>query len=144
MVAAPEAPDTAECAVCGMTVRDQPSPRGQLMHRDGAHKHFCSLGDLRAYLQTPSSLGEPVGVWVEDLGPGYDMLAFDTTFRPWTPASGATYVVGVARPRIMGLPVLSFADPAHATDHVTDGGAHATSWTALESTPFSEIPPEIP
>jgi|GEM_PF-1003175 len=143
IVVAPVDPGPVECAVCGMTVRDQPSPRGQVLHRNGEHKHFCALGDLRAYLQTPTPLGTPTAVWVEDLGPDFELLAFDVAPRPYIAADDATYVVGSARPRIMGLPILSFSDPDVANRHAS-GAAKTAIWADLVTTPFNQIPKDTP
>lgn len=134
----------AECAVCGMTVRDQPAPRGQTLHRGGEHRHFCSLGDLRAWVQTPSSLGKPLAVWVEDLGPGFDAAAADDAARPWIEAQDAVYVVGIERTNIMGKPILSFSGVEAAEAQRTLPGARRTTWDALLTTPFHDIPPETP
>ena len=134
-------PGTAECSVCGMVVAEQPAPRGQVVHRDGHHAFFCSIGDLRAYLQTPTPAGRPERVWVEVLPDGFDLDSRDTSPRAWLSAEEAVHVVGVQRGGIMGLPVLSFADAASAA---VPAGARVTTWAALESTPFNELPEETP
>jgi nitrous oxide reductase accessory protein NosL len=137
----PQEPGTAECSVCGMVVAEQPAPRGQVVHRDGKHNFFCSLGDLRAYLQTPTPAGRPEGTWVEVLPPGFDLASRDASPHPWLAADSAVHVVGAQRGGIMGLPILSFADAASA---VVPAGARVTTWVALESTPFNELPEETP
>ncbi len=96
-----------ECAVCGMSVAEQASPRGQVVHRDGQHKHFCSIGDLVVYLQTPGPLGQPAEVWVEVLPDDLDPAAHDPAPQPWIPAREAVYQIGPER-RVMGTPVLTW------------------------------------
>ena len=102
----PEALDGTECAVCGMTVSEQPSPRGQVAHRGGVHKHFCSIGDLVIYLETPGPLGEPEEVWVEMLPTELDPAALDTAPQPWVRAVDARFDIRQNR-RVMGTPVLT-------------------------------------
>jgi copper chaperone NosL len=135
---------TAECAVCGMVVAEQPSPRGQVVHRDGQHGFFCSLGDLRAYLETPTAAGTPERVWVETLPAGFDPASRDASPRDWVPADEAIHVVGVDRAGIMGRPILSFADAASAGTAAALPGARMTTWAALRATPFNELPEETP
>ena len=138
----PRQAGTAECSVCGMVVGEQPAPRGQVVHRDGQHAFFCSIGDLRAWLQTPSPAGRPERVWVEVLPSDFDVDSRDTSAHPWLVADAAVHVVGVPRGGIMGLPVLSFADPTAAEAAVP--GARTTTWHSLLSTPFNQLPPETP
>ncbi len=140
--AVPVAIADAECAVCGMVVSEQPAPRGQLVHRDGQHKFTCSLGDLRAYLQTPSPLGKPTQVFVEVLPSGTEPQTVSSEPRPWLPAADASYVVGISRPGVMGVPILSFAAPEHSTPALTAQGARQTTWQILEEMSFNELPPE--
>lgn len=125
---APVAPvtlDGTECAVCGMTVAEQASPRGQVVHRNGEHRHFCSLGDLVVYLDTPGPLGAPTGVWVEAMPAGLHPLDHDTAEQPWiTPEEGVYAVVGDRR--VMGTPVLSYAKDA------ARGGASLT-WAEVRA-----------
>lgn len=129
---APEPVGDHECAVCGMTVADQPAPHGQIVYHDGTHAFTCSLGDLRVAVQTPNPLGPPVEVFVEDLGaPG----------ESWIPAGTATFVGGVDRPLVMGLPLLSYADRATAERVADDEGGTVFTWDALRDTPFSRLPP---
>ncbi len=136
----PAAIGLAECAVCGMTVNEQPSPRGQVQHRDGQHKHLCSLGDLRAYLAAPSPLGTPIGVWVEALPAGLDPALRDTSEQPWVPASQAAYLGGVHREAIMGEPMLSYSSVPEARAAQESWGGQGYSWEQLEATDFSRLP----
>ena len=104
----PQSFDGAECGVCGMTVADQPSPRGQVAHRDGEHVFFCSLGDLAVSLDAPGPRGTPEALWVEVLPAGLDPADHDTAPQAWVLADEAVYQFGPAR-RVLGRPVLSFA-----------------------------------
>jgi len=108
VVTEPQSFDGAECAVCGMTVADQASPRGQAQHRDGGHVHFCSVGDLAVYLESPGPAGPPLAVWVEALPLDLDPVEHDVASQPWIAVEDAVFVLGDPR-RVMGTPVLSYA-----------------------------------
>lgn len=139
----PIAPDSMvgqECAVCGMVVDEQPAPRGQVRHRGGEHRFTCSLGDLRAYVQAPNPLGAPTEVWVEDLGAGWDPAGSAADEKPWIAASEASYVVGLRRSGVMGLPVASFSSAEEAQRLAAPEGRKTTGWAELESTPFNAVP----
>ena len=130
----------ASCEVCGMMVSEQPSPRAQLVYRDGTHAHFCSMGELRATVQARSPHGEPVALYVEALPADFDPAANQTAPLPWVPAESAHYLTGADRPLVMGVPVLSFADAESAELLAARPGLSETTWTALRDTPFNLSP----
>ncbi len=128
--ASPELLDAQECDACGMLVNEQPSPRGQVIYRDGTHAHFCSIGDLLVALEARSPHGSAEHVFVESLPVDFDPRTSSTTPLPWMVAEEGTYVVGVSRERVMGVPVLSFA----SSDHAAAVAPHANalrSWSEL-------------
>lgn len=128
-----------ECGACGMIVREQPAPRAQVVHRDGTHVWFCSVGDVVAYLGAPSPHGRIEHVWVEVVAADVDLASTDVSERPWAEVASAHYVLGVTRPDVMGTPVLAFASAADASAAATRLGARTASWnevvTALGGTP---------
>jgi copper chaperone NosL len=128
----------AACAVCGMVVAEQPVPRGQIAYRDGHHDHFCSLGDLRVAVQSPSPRGKPVAVWVEAAPADVELVA--TAPLPWVAAEGAYFVVGFERPGVMGRPGLAAADPAVAAALAERFGGRVVDWAAVSGTPFATDP----
>ncbi len=123
-----------------MTVAEQPAPRGQLVWRDGTRAHFCSLGELRASLQSPSPHGEPVAIHVEALPVDFDPTTTTTTPYPWCEAESAWYAFGATRPIVMGLPVLSYASEAKAKQASEALSLTISPWAAVLSTPFHEAP----
>ncbi|MFT7521865.1 MAG: nitrous oxide reductase accessory protein NosL [Kiritimatiellia bacterium] len=128
------------CEVCGMTVDDQVSPRGQALHRDGTHVHFCSIGDMRAYMDAPSPRGAPVALHVESVPGGFEPASKDTSARPWVSAKTAFYVVGFERPGIMGKPVASFERADEAAAAAERLGGRVVTWEQLRKTPSYEVP----
>ncbi|MGI9431584.1 MAG: nitrous oxide reductase accessory protein NosL [Myxococcota bacterium] len=112
-----------EGAVCGMIVRDQSAPRGQVIHRDGERSFLCSIGDLLAYLEAPSPHGDPASVLVEVMDPSEDPWETHVGAHPWIPAHDGVYVVGVRQRQIMGPPVLVYRDRGSAERVIagTDG-----------------------
>ena len=133
--------ELAECAVCGMVVGEQPSPRAQLAYRDGTHAFTCSLEEIRALATAPDARGKPVSVWVESLPQPFDVSEYSTEPLPWLNADEAHYVFGAERPRVMGVPVLSFADAAIAKDVAKQLNTTPVAWTEMTETPVPEIPP---
>ncbi len=96
------------CAACGMILREQSSPRGQVVHRDGKRAYFCSISDMLSYLEAPSPHGRAKAIYVEFLSPKANPKTFATASRPWLAAEKAIYVLGVAKPRVMGVPILTY------------------------------------
>ncbi len=137
---APEPIDLAECAVCGMVVGEQPSPRGQLAYRDGTHAHICSIEEVRALAAAPGPRGTPVGVWVEDLPADFDWRNTSTEPLEWIDANAAWFVFGAERSLVMGVPVLTYGDSDEAYRVADALGTHPASWSDLLRTPVLEIP----
>jgi copper chaperone NosL len=123
----PEPLDGQECAACGMIVRDEPSPRAQIVHADGTRAFFCSLADLVAYQEVPSRHGALVHTWVETLPADLDPALHDVGLRPWSPAADAHYVLGLER-RVMGTPALAYEREADASAVATRVSGRAMRW----------------
>jgi nitrous oxide reductase accessory protein NosL len=140
-----EDPGFATCAVCEMVIQEQAAPRAQLVLRDGSHKHMCSIGDLRAWVQSPGPAGKPVAVFVEVQSVEAQTSAtIDTptrAFGQWLRAEETTFVVGIERPSVMGRPALAFADPKDAATVAERVGGYVASWDALAETSFHLDPP---
>ena len=113
-IVAPEPIAAASCAACGMTVAEQPAPRGQVVYRDGHHAHACSISDLVLVAQTPSPHGTPVAVFAEAQDTAIDPIPAETTVQPQHAVNALTFVKGAKRRGIMGTPVLAFMDAARA------------------------------
>ncbi|MCO4761361.1 MAG: nitrous oxide reductase accessory protein NosL [Myxococcales bacterium] len=128
----------AECAACGMVVREQPAPRGQLVHRDGTHVFFCSLGDMVQYIQAPSPHGKATHVYVETLDTKVDPEKPEMGARPWILAGKAHYLLGAKRRGIMGPPVLSFGNQADA-----DAVKKRLDSAAIVSLDWAGLPPAV-
>jgi len=138
--ARPQPMGEAECDVCGMVVREQPAPRGQLLYQDGSRAYVCSIGDLRADLAAPSPHGKVVATWVESLPADFDPAAPPDGALPWIPADQARFVVGFARAGTMGQPGLSYADQAEAEAEAKKVGGHVVSWAQLQAAGFNAVP----
>ncbi len=123
----------AECVACGMVVREQPAPRGQVVHADGKRAHLCSIGDLVQYLAEPSPHGKPSAIYVEVLAPEQDPKKNSTEQRPWVPAESAGYVVGVERKGIMGKPVLAYPSAEIAATAASAHSGQQRKWSDLHA-----------
>jgi copper chaperone NosL len=126
-----EAIGHAECAACGMLVSHQPAPRAQVVHRDGARKHFCSLSDLAHYMEAPSPHGAITRTFVEAMEPEADIADMSTAKRPWRNAEELWYLVGVERRAVMGRPVMSYQTADDARKAAEAFGGHVVSWHEL-------------
>ena len=134
----PVALEDHEDEVCGMLVREQSAPRGQVTHSDGSRFFFCSIGDLFVHLGAPSPHGRVAAVFVEVMSAEEDPGERHLGVHPWVPAEDAIYVVGIDRPGIMGAPVLTYADrsdaerviASHAGAQILDLAGLRKWWTA--------------
>lgn len=137
---APMALDGQDCAVCGMTVDEQPAPRAQVRFHNGVHELYCSIGDLQVASAAPSRHGKVDNTWVEALPADFDPASTRTPPLPWIPAGDAHVVVGVPRPLVMGAPALTYATAAAATAAAQAHGGRAYSWSQFAALPPGENP----
>ncbi len=127
-----------ECAACGMIVRDQPAPRGQLVHRDGTRVFFCAISDLVTYVGAPSPHGEPSAIWVETLEADATPDRLTTDEQRWSTAQDASFVVGDFSRPVMGRPVLTFADRSIGASAASRLDGRELSWSEL----ITELSPD--
>lgn len=111
-----------------MIVREEPSPRAQLVHHDGTHVWFCSVADEVAYASAPSPHGRVEHVWVETSPVDVDPASVDAAPRPWVAVERASFVLGVTRERVMGESVLAFEAETDARTAATRLGGRVSSW----------------
>ncbi len=123
--------DGTECEACGMTVEEQPSPRGQVIHRDGTHAFFCSLADMATYLESPSPHGSAIGQFVEVMPADVEPADTDFEQRPWVDARVASFVVGDFERPVMGRPILSFDSDTDAAGVSTRLSGQMVEWDSI-------------
>ena len=123
----------AECGACGMVVREQPAPRGQVIRRDGTREYFCSVGDMVQHLASPSPHGRARSVFVETLPPDIQLPGHATHPHLWREAKQSHFVLGVERAGIMGPPVLVFATHLEADAASKRFSGRTSSWSALSA-----------
>ncbi|MCF6311202.1 MAG: nitrous oxide reductase accessory protein NosL [Verrucomicrobiales bacterium] len=100
--------DTETCAACGMVVREQPSPRGQVVYHDGTREFLCSIGDLLHFLAVPSPSGKPLAIYAEVMPDDHEADNRSTTWQVWGEAGELFFVTDIERAAVMGKPVLTF------------------------------------
>ena len=123
--------ETDTCAACGMVIREQPAPRGQVIHRNGDRQFLCSIDDLLQYLDLPSPSGKPISIYCEvipDAQPPSDM---ETSFQAWKEASSLFYVVGIKRKGVMGAPVMSYSTTKAAENAAKNFGGKVVTFEQL-------------
>lgn len=125
----PEPFDTEECHVCSMVVREQPAPRGQLIHRDGTRLYFCSISGMIQHMHTPSPHGKIEMTWVEiapaDISP--QDMSFDP--KPWWLLEDSFFVTGIKRKGTMGKPIMCFGGKQEALNF---SQAHSGHFSTIE------------
>ena len=124
--------DVAVCIACGMVVREQPAPRGQVVHRDGTRVFLCSLGDLLRYLDIPSPHGKPQAIYAECLAPNHALEDLDRRSMPWHPVAELSFVIDIDRPGVMGAPVMTYQTREAAERAAITFHGEAVSFTQLQ------------
>ena len=100
--------DTETCTACGMVIREQPAPRGQLIRRDGTREFLCSIDDLVQYLEVPSPNGKPAKVFAEVMPDDHDQSDMSTAAQAWGEVADVYFVIGLDRGAVMGGPALTY------------------------------------
>lgn len=120
-----------ECAACGMIVREQPAPRGQLIHRDGTRAFFCAISDLAVYVGAPSPHGVPTSIYVEVMSADAAPEELSTDEVAWSAVDDVSFVVGEFERPVMGVPVLTFSTDEEGSAAAARLDGKAIRWEGL-------------
>jgi len=101
-LAAGEPGDDAVCALDGMSIKDYPGPKGQIVFKDGRIDFFCTLAELFERGEGALAAGAS---YVQDMG----QADWDKPRGNWIAASSAFYVVGSRAQGAMGPTIGTFA-----------------------------------
>lgn len=123
--------DTETCAACGMVIREQPAPRGQVIHRNGERQFLCSIDDLLQYIEIPSPSGSITHIYCEVMPDAHAPADMDTSFQPWEEAAKLSYVTGIKRKGVMGAPVMSYRTIGAAEKAAADSGGKVLTFEQL-------------
>ena len=124
----PKAFHKHSCAACGMIIREQSAPRGQIVYRGGKHHFFCSISDMMTTLEMPSRHGKPLAVYTEVMDPHVHPNKFVTAGQTWVKATDAHYLLGYKKVRVMGVPVLVYQTKQDAQQIAKKYKASVYSW----------------
>jgi nitrous oxide reductase accessory protein NosL len=113
-----------------MVVREQPAPRGQVVHADGERVFLCSIGDLVMYLRMPSIHGSTLQSYVEVLEAETSLSGDLKKQWPWVFTQTASFVAGVDRKRSMGEPMLAYGDVEAARVSAEKHHGEVLGWQA--------------
>jgi copper chaperone NosL len=100
--------ETETCSACGMVVREQPAPRGQVVYRDGSREFLCAIDDLVRFLEVPSPKGKPVKIFAEVMADGHNVTDMDASAKPWVEVDKLFFVTSIERGGVMGAPALTY------------------------------------
>lgn len=115
-----------ECTVCGMLIRGQPGPKGEVFLR-GAERpaKFCSTTDMFAYILQPEHSGRVAQAYVHDMAATDWNTPSDDAF---VVASDAWFVVGHELSGGMGHTLASFREQAAAERFIANYGGRVLAF----------------
>jgi copper chaperone NosL len=111
--------DSTVSVLDGMSLKDYPGPKAQIIYADGRTDFFCdTLGLFSVYLRPEQDRKVSV-MYVQDMG----AADWQRPAGHWVDAKQATYVVGSKKPGAMGQTFASFANENDAAQFAkTEGG----------------------
>lgn len=115
---AQEAGADTVCTLDGMTLKDFPGPKAQILYSEGKADFYCDLMELFGALLAPEHKRTVTGIFVQDMG----KTAWDKPEGHWIPAKGALFVVGSKKQGSMGPTFGAFSSLDAATAFVKQEG----------------------
>lgn len=104
-LAAAEPADDAVCALDGMSLKDYPGPKAQIVSRDGKTDYFCNLAELFEVLSGGDGAHSAGASYVQDMG----QADWNKPRGHWIDARSAFYVLDSRARGAMGPAIGSFA-----------------------------------
>lgn len=124
-LAASEPADDAVCALDGMSLKDYPGPKAQIVSRDGKTDYFCNLSELFEVL-----LGEGTAhgaSFVQDMG----QADWEKPRGHWVEARSAYYVLDSRAQGAMGPAIGAFARQEDAQAFAAREGGRVLAFSQI-------------
>jgi copper chaperone NosL len=114
-----EITDSTVSVLDGMSLKEYPGPKAQMLYADGHVDFFCdTLGLFSVYLR-PEHDGKVSAMYVQDMG----TADWQHPMGHWIDATQAIYVIGSKKTGAMGQTFVSFAKESDAGQFMkTEGG----------------------
>ncbi|CAM2197106.1 nitrous oxide reductase accessory protein NosL [Paraburkholderia sp. A1RI_3L] len=113
-----EITDSTVSVLDGMSLKDYPGPKAQILYADGQADFFCdTLGLFSVYLR-PEHDRKVRAMYVQDMG----TADWEHPTGHWIDAKQATYVIGSKKPGAMGQTFASFANRRDAEQFMKSEG----------------------
>jgi copper chaperone NosL len=122
--------DTA-CALDGMTLRDYPGPKAQIVYEDGKRDFFCDTTEMFSMLLKPETRRRVKAAYTQDMA----QAEWRHPQGAWIDARGAVYVAGSKLMGSMGPTFAAFAARPAAEAFVKEHGGKIYA--------FAEVTPEM-
>jgi copper chaperone NosL len=131
-LAAGEPGDDAVCALDGMSIKDYPGPKAQLVSRDGRIDYFCSLAELLEVLAGED--GARGAGYVQDMG----KADWNRPRGHWIDARSAFYVLDSRAQGAMGPTIASFARQEDARAFAAREGGRVLGYEQVKVSPTNQ------
>jgi copper chaperone NosL len=124
-LAAGEPGDAAVCALDGMSIKDYPGPKAQVVFKDGHIDYFCTLAEL-----FESADGRHAGdSFVQDMG----QADWNRPRGHWIAANTAIYVLDSRAQGAMGPTIGTFARQQDAQAFAAREGGRVLDYTQVQA-----------
>ena len=130
-LSAAEPAGDAVCSLDGMSIRDYPGPKAQIVFKGGHVDYFCSMAELFEVLFSEDGQHGVGASFVQDMG----RADWDKPRGHWIDARAALYVVDSRALGAMGPTIATFAQREAA-----EGFAARQGGRVLE---YSQVRPEV-
>ncbi|SFF52673.1 copper chaperone NosL [Duganella sp. CF458] len=122
-----EPADDAVCALDGMSLKDYPGPKAQIVFMDGRIDYFCSLAELFEVLFGEEGQRGIGASYVQDMG----KAAWDKPRGHWIEARNASYVIDSRAQGAMGPTVATFASKEDAQTFAKREGGRVLDYSQV-------------
>ncbi|KRB83560.1 nitrous oxide reductase accessory protein NosL [Duganella sp. Root198D2] len=127
-LAAGEPVDDAVCALDGMSLKDYPGPKAQIVFRDGRIDYFCSLSELFEVLFGDDGQRGIGASYVQDMG----KADWSKPRGHWIEARSAFYVIESRAQGAMGPTIGTFAGKEDAQAFAAREGGRVLDYSQIK------------
>lgn len=127
-LAAGEPADDAVCALDGMSIKDYPGPKAQIVFKDGRIDYFCTLTELFEVLFGGDGPPAAGASYVQDMG----QADWNKPRGHWIAADSAFFVLGSRAQGAMGPTVGTFARQQDAQAFAAREGGRVLDYSQVQ------------